>query len=93
MSEQAPLLRSPDWLTLAALLDAACLKTGVLTKGGQPNYQHLARVCGLTPATLYAIRRRQQRPSRPTLETLAQYAEQPLDLWLRAAGFAAEVEE
>jgi transcriptional regulator with XRE-family HTH domain len=87
VSEQAPLLRSPDWLTLAALLDAACLKKRVLTKSGQPNYQQLAHVCGLTPATLYAIGRRQQRPSRATLEKLAQYAEQPLELWLRAAGF------
>ncbi len=86
----SPLLRSPDWLTLTALLDAACLKKGVLTKSGQPNYQQLAHLCGLTPATLYGIRHRQQRPSRATLEKLAAWAEQPLVLWLRAAGFADE---
>jgi hypothetical protein len=91
VSEQAPLLRSPDWLTQAALLDAACLKMQIVTPKGEPDYQRLARACGVSSATMAGLLQHTQRPSRASVETLARYAEQPLGAWLRAAGFAGEL--
>lgn len=35
-------LRSPDWETLGALVDAVCQEQGLLTKSGTPNYHQLA---------------------------------------------------
>lgn len=79
-------LRSPDWAGLTVLLDDLCKEKGLLTKSGTPSYQQLARVCGLSLDSVYAWRRRRQRPSRTALEKVAAYAGQPLGPWLEAAG-------
>jgi transcriptional regulator with XRE-family HTH domain len=80
-------LRSPEWDTLTALLDDLCREKGLLKRGSQPSYQPLGEACGLNPDILSAWRRRQSRPSRAMLAKVAQYAGQPLSLWLRAGGF------
>ncbi len=83
----SPLLRSPDWAALIALLDETCRTKGLLMRGGKPSYQQLARLCGLNPDVLSAWRRRQARPSRALLEKVAQCVGQDAGPWLRAGGF------
>jgi hypothetical protein len=84
---RAELLRSPQWGTLIGFLDGVCYDKGLLTKSGRPNYRALARACGLHPGLLPAWRRRLQRPSRASVETIARWAGQPVGPWLRAGGF------
>jgi transposase-like protein len=81
------LLRSPQWSALRALLDDLCHEQGLRTRSGTPNYGQLARACGLHPGLLLTWRRQTQRPSRASLETLAQWAGQEVGPWLRAGGY------
>jgi len=81
---------SPDWGSFLARLDELCAQKGLLTKAGQPNYAQLADACGLSRDSLHAVRRRERRPRRPTVEKLAHYAGHPLEPWLRAAGLPEE---
>ncbi len=85
--DRSPLLRSPDWEALIALLDETCRAKGFLMRGGKPSYQQLGRACGLNPDILSAWRRRQSRPSRALLEKVARCAGQEVNPWLRAGGF------
>ena len=87
--DRSPLLRSPDWAALIALLDETCRTKGLLMRGGKPSYQQLSHLCGLNPDILNSWHRRQASPSRAMLETVARCVGQEVGPWLRAGGFDA----